>query len=154
MRSVPARLRRAVIERAKGRCEYCGLSQDGQAATFHIDHVTPIVDGDETARQNLALACVSCSLRKGARRTAEDPLTGQIVPLFSPRRDEWHSHFHWDGVYLVGLTVTGRATIAALADEPPGGLGDQAGRKGHGTTPPHLKIQLDHPLLDCGKQGS
>ena len=27
--------------RALGRCEYCQLSQAGQEATFHIDHVMP-----------------------------------------------------------------------------------------------------------------
>ncbi|MDB5351846.1 MAG: endonuclease [Planctomycetota bacterium] len=37
MTDVPHRLRRMVEERAGGRCEYCGLAQDGQEATFHID---------------------------------------------------------------------------------------------------------------------
>jgi hypothetical protein len=26
----------------------------------------------------------------------------------------WHEHFRWEGVYLQGLTATGRATIEAL----------------------------------------
>jgi hypothetical protein len=39
MSLIGARLRRAVIRRAADRCEYCGLSQAGQEATFHIDHV-------------------------------------------------------------------------------------------------------------------
>ena len=76
MSSIPAQLRRLVIERAAGRCEYCGLSQEGQEATFHIDHITPVVAGGATIETNLALACVSCSLRKGARQTAIDPQTG------------------------------------------------------------------------------
>ena len=30
-----------VVLRAGQRCEYCRLSQLGQEATFHIDHVIP-----------------------------------------------------------------------------------------------------------------
>lgn len=111
---VPAALRRLVIERAGGRCEYCGLAQEGQEAAFHVDHVIPRKDGGETDLQNLALACVSCSLRKAARRMAVDPETGEEVPLFSPRQDTWLDHFQWQGVVLVGLTATGRATADAL----------------------------------------
>ena len=114
MNSIPRRLRDLVVRRADGRCEYCQLSQVGQEATFHIDHIVPRIDGGETEEDNLALACVSCSLRKEARRTAADPETGKIVPLFNPRVDDWHSHFSWDGVFLVGLTAKGRATVGAL----------------------------------------
>ena len=114
MIGVPAKLQRIVIERAQNRCEYCCLSQDGQEATFHIDHITPIVVGGITSEANLALACVSCSLRKGARQAAPDPETGDSVPLFHPRRDLWEMHFRWRGVHMAGLTSTGRTTINAL----------------------------------------
>jgi len=114
VKHIPARLRRLVIQRAAGCCEYCGLSQEGQEATFHIDHVIPLAAGGETVAENLALACVSCSLRKAARQTAIDPQSGEEVTLYNPRRDTWHEHFQWDGVYLVGLTATGRATVEAL----------------------------------------
>lgn len=87
----------------------------GQEATFHIDHVFPVAAGGVTAEDNLALACVSCSLRKAARRTATDTDTGEDVPIYSPRRQAWDEHFGWDGVVLVGKTAVGRATIAALA---------------------------------------
>jgi len=112
--TIPAHLRRLVIQRAKDRCEYCGLAQAGQEAAFHVDHVVPVHAGGETALPNLALACVSCSLRKGARQTARDPQTGRDVPLFSPRQDLWRLHFRWNGVRLVGLSPTGRAMISAL----------------------------------------
>jgi hypothetical protein len=111
---IPARLRRLVIRRAADRCEYCGLSQAGQEATFHIDHVIPVVVGGATVAANLALACVSCSLRKGARRTAPDPVSEEEVTLYHPRQDTWQEHFRWEGVTLLGNTPTGRATIAAL----------------------------------------
>ena len=114
MSHIPARLRRAVIRHSGGRCEYCHLAQAGQEATFHIDHILPVAARGPTAANNLALACVSCSLRKAARQYAIDPQTGDKVPLFNPRRDFWSEHFEWQGVRLVGLTGTGRATIQAL----------------------------------------
>jgi HNH endonuclease len=111
---IPTFLRRLVIRRARGRCEYCRLSQAGQEATFHIDHIIPVAAGGETIAENLALACVSCSLRKGARKTAIDSVTEAEVSLFNPRLDVWAEHFRWDEVHLLGLTVTGRTTIDAL----------------------------------------
>jgi hypothetical protein len=108
------RLRRLVTERAGGRCEYCRLSQSGQEATFHIDHVIPRALGGPTVAENPALACVSCSFRKEARRSAVDPGAGRKVTLFDPRRQRWGVHFRWDGTRVIGLTATGRATVAAL----------------------------------------
>lgn len=114
MATIPASLRRLVIQRAENRCEYCGISQIGQVATFHIDHIVPVVAGGETIAENLALACVSCSLRKGARQNLEDSETGKVVSIFNPRQQVWKEHFDWNGVQVVGLTATGRATVQAL----------------------------------------
>jgi len=99
--SVSTDLRRLTIKRAANRCEYCKLSQLGQEATFHIDHVRPVADGGEPVADNLALACVSCSLRKGARVTVTDPETENTVSIFNPRRDEWNHHYRWEGVVLL-----------------------------------------------------
>lgn len=115
MTYIPAVLRRLVIERADDRCEYCGLAQASQVATFHIDHVEPVAAGGATTEDNLALACVSCSLRKGARQSAIDPLTGEEAPIFNPRTERWGEHFRWDELRVIGLTATGRATVDALA---------------------------------------
>jgi hypothetical protein len=114
MRYIPAEVRRFVSQRATRRCEYCGLSQEGQEATFHIDHIVPVAAGGQTTADNLALACVSCSLRKAARQTAIDPQTGEEVAIYNPRRERWADHFCWEDVRLVGQTTTGRATVAAL----------------------------------------
>ena len=78
--AIPANLRRQVITRAANCCEYCGLAQTGQEATFHIDHVVPVVAGGQSTSENLAMACVSCSLRKGARLVTVDPHTGEEAP--------------------------------------------------------------------------
>jgi hypothetical protein len=112
--AIPASLRRSVIQRADNCCEYCGLSQLGQAATFHIDHVIPVVAGGSTTAGNLALACVSCSLYKGARQDIEDPETSKTVTIFNPRQQTWQEHFSWRGVEVVGLTAVRRATVNAL----------------------------------------
>jgi HNH endonuclease len=114
MGAIPTSLRRLAIQRADNRCEYCGLSQLGQAATFHIDHIVPVVAGGSTAADNLALACVSCSLYKGAKQDIEDPETSQTVVIFNPRQQTWQEHFSWRGVEVVGLTAVGRATIHIL----------------------------------------
>jgi hypothetical protein len=114
MTHIPALLRRLVSRRSRGRCEYCQLAQAGQEATFHVDHVQPVIAGGRTEADNLALACVSCSLRKGARQTAVDPDTGHVVSIYHPRSDTWSDHFVWQGVRVLGLTEVGRATIDAL----------------------------------------
>ncbi len=112
--SVPGWLRKETARRANGRCEYCCLSQKGQEAAFHVDHVHPSSEGGETESENLALACVSCSLRKGARLRASDPRTGRNVVLFHPRLQTWAQHFMWKGDRVGGKTSTGRATVELL----------------------------------------
>lgn len=112
MTDISPSLRADVEHRAAGRCEYCRLSQLGQEAVFHIDHVVPRTAGGPTALDNLALACVSCSLRKWAKQTAIDPDTSEQLPLFNPRTDTWAEHFRWEAERVVPLTPTGRATVA------------------------------------------
>lgn len=63
---------------------------------------------------NLALACVACSLHKAARETAPNPETGKEAPVFNPRTERWENHFRWEGLRVLGLTLTGRATVTAL----------------------------------------
>jgi hypothetical protein len=151
MRFIPARLRRLVTQRAGGRCEYCGLSQEGQEATFHIDHVVPIAAAGETQIENLALACVSCSLRKAARQTATDPESGGDSALFNPRRDDWREHFRWDGVSLVGLTATGRGTIAALQMNRPLILGIREEEAALGRRPSPAQVGAPAPPDESGR---
>lgn len=115
MSDIASWLRDEVVRRAGNRCEYCRLSQLGQEAAFHVDHVVPRMAGGPTQVDNLALACVSCSLRKWAKQTALDPMTGHEVLLFNPRAHAWQEHFCWDGVTLVPLSAIGRATVSALA---------------------------------------
>ncbi len=119
MNDLTAALRAAVLLRADHRCEYCQLSQVGQEATFHIDHVQPRVASGLTILENLALACVSCSLRKAAQLSAIDPESGTAVALFNPRTQTWGDHFRWESEMIVPLTPNGRATVSALAMNRP-----------------------------------
>lgn len=114
MNNISSTTRAAVILRASQRCEYCQLSQAGQEASFHIDHVIPHAANGPTTEDNLALACVSCSLHKAAKQVGIDPNTGAETPIFNPRTQEWLEHFYWEGETAVGLTTIGRATLLAL----------------------------------------
>ena len=83
---------------------------------MEIDHIIPQSLGGPTEEENLWLACSLCNDHKSDRIAALDPLTGTIVRLFDPCHQAWREHFAWtaEGDRLVGLTSTGRATIAAL----------------------------------------
>ncbi|MGP8235676.1 MAG: HNH endonuclease [Limisphaerales bacterium] len=83
--AIPASLRREVRERAEERCEYCGLAAAAQEAAFHIDHVIPVVVGGLMNLDNLALACVSCSLRLCRVSRLE---TGAGVHVWPTRRPQ------------------------------------------------------------------
>jgi hypothetical protein len=108
-------LAEVVRTRAKGICEYCRLPQDSQEATFQIDHVKPFVLKGKSVAENLALSCVTCSLKKAARESSRDPKTGKVVRLFNPRIDKWAENFGWTATLNIrGKTSIGRATVHAL----------------------------------------
>jgi hypothetical protein len=109
-----ADLERQGADRAADRCEYCRMHQSLQGARFHLEHIVPTARGGTAELQNLAWACPSCNLRKADRVDAPEPESGSNVPLFHPRNHSWAKHFAWDDYHIVGLTSTGRATVAAL----------------------------------------
>lgn len=114
-------LRNLVWQRANGLCEYCRISSEWDAAAFafQVDHVIAQKHGGQTVADNLALACFHCNNRKGPNVAGIDPLTGQVVRLFHPRRDQWKEHFRWDGPILAGLTPIGRTTVEVLTINHP-----------------------------------
>jgi hypothetical protein len=107
-------IRRLVRERAQNRCEYYGMTQEIQGATFHIEHIVSRRKGGKDGADNLALACPSCNFQKSDHVESKDPETGEIVPLFHPRRDEWEEHFESEDLRIIGITPVGRATVALL----------------------------------------
>jgi hypothetical protein len=84
---VPAERRRLVVERAAGRCEFCGIPEAVCFAPHEVDHVVAEQHGGPTSIDNLALACILCNRRKGTNLASIDPQTGEITRLFNPRSD-------------------------------------------------------------------
>lgn len=83
--AIPVALRRLVIERAEGKCEYCLMPQSAGAFEHEPDHIVPIQHGGETKADNLALACLRCNRRKGPNVGSFDPETGALVQFYNPR---------------------------------------------------------------------
>ena len=110
-----ATTRDVVRRRADNRCEYCLLPQAHSELTHHVEHIVAKQHGGSDDLDNLALACHRCNLRKGPNLTGVDPMSGEVVPLFHPRRDQWAEHFLFRGVRIMGITPVGRATVHVLA---------------------------------------
>jgi hypothetical protein len=109
-------LRREVVGRARGCCEYCRSQERFAMQAFSVEHIDPRSRAGATTADNLAYACQGCNNHKYNRTHGPDPVTGEAVPLFHPRRQSWRDHFAWtaDGATVVGLSPTGRATVEAL----------------------------------------
>jgi hypothetical protein len=106
---------RAVWQRAAARCEYCRLPKFAPPLPFQIDHVIAEKHGGRTVLDNLALACPYCNRFKGPNIAGRDPVSGETVRLFHPRRDTWSEHFAFEYARIVGRTPVGRATVEVLA---------------------------------------
>lgn len=105
-----------VAARARHRCEYCHAPEAVFNFPFEVEHIVPLVrDGADTA-DNWALSCRSCNVRKWAHVDHRDPVTGETVHLYHPRKDSWEDHFTFaiESGFMEGLTAVGRATIARL----------------------------------------
>lgn len=110
--STSQRLR--IAERAGYRCEYCRLHQDHAVKRHEPDHIMPRKHGGGESDDNLAWACFHCNRFKGSEVGAVDSETGQLVPLFNPRRQTWSDHFTLNGASIEPLTAVGRVTALVL----------------------------------------
>jgi hypothetical protein len=88
-------------------------------ANYHVDHIVAKQHDGSDNVDNLALACHLCNLKKGTNLSGIDPLTGQVVSLFHPRREKWSGHFIFQGAEICGLSASGRATVHVLALNDP-----------------------------------
>lgn len=111
---VPATLRRLVYDRAAGRCEYCLIPESVALTPHQVDHIIALKHGGLTEADNSALSCALSNKHKGTDLTSIDPDTGEIAPLYHPRRDRWADHFRLSGVVLVAQTPAGRATLRLM----------------------------------------
>ena len=118
---IPRSIKEKVAAQALHRCGYCQLQQDVAGIQLHVEHIIPEAAGGHSKIENLWLACPACNNHKGIQTHAVDPQTGSLAPLFNPRAQKWKMHFAWsaDGLEIVGLTPTGRATVLALQMNQP-----------------------------------
>lgn len=84
--------------------------------SFSAEHVVAKSEGGKTNLENLAWACQGCNNHKYNKSSARDPVTGELVALFHPRRQRWSDHFIWNdnGTHILGLSPCGRATVESL----------------------------------------
>ena len=86
-------MRRAIRDRQRGRCMYCGVQL--HQWNMHIDHVYPAEHGGSNDPSNLQALCSGCNQRKGIQ-TDEEFRTRyrKILPLRGrPRRQIKQSEF-------------------------------------------------------------
>lgn len=109
-------LREQVATDARNRCGYCLAQQEIIGIQLHIGHIVPESAGGVTSRANLWLACSECNNHKGSQVDAIDPNSGEHVPLFNPRAQQWADYFQWseDATLVIGVSPAGRATVIAL----------------------------------------
>jgi hypothetical protein len=113
---IPESLKIQVEQTDRQRCCYCLTSEANSGIPMTYDHILPRSKGGDTSFQNLCLACRTCNEFKSDITQTSDPLTGEPVPLFNPRLQNWTEHFAWnlDSTKVEGLTAIGRATTVAL----------------------------------------
>lgn len=113
---ISVKVRKRVATRAKHQCEYCRIRELIAGIPFEVEHILPEAKDGGNDESNLCYACPRCNRYKGATTHTLDKVTGEFAPLFNPRQQLWEEHFAWqeNGLYILGLTPTGRATVKAL----------------------------------------
>lgn len=109
-------LRRRIDEADRRCCCYCRTAESNSGTRLTYDHITPASKGGETTFENVCLACSACNEHKSDATHAVDPISGETVSLFHPRRQRWSDHFNWsvDATRIEGVTPVGRAMVIAL----------------------------------------
>jgi hypothetical protein len=119
---VTTQQKQTITRRAQECCEYCRSQLRFTNQSFSIEHIVPKSQGGQTTLDNLALSCQSCNNHKYTKTEGLDPVSGNTVPLYHPRQQQWTEHFAWsdDCTLVIGLTPTGRATVETLHLNKPG----------------------------------
>ncbi len=112
--SVSARLRRLVVQRAHGICEYCLIHQTDACFSFHIDHIVSRKQRGPTTSTNLALACLRCNVAKGTDPGTFIGRPPRLVRIYHPRQDRWDLHFRLASSRIIPLSDEGEATVRLL----------------------------------------
>lgn len=86
---IPKALRELISAQGRCRCGYCLSQELIVGVPMEVEHLIPEVLGGPTEEGNLWLACSLCNSHKGDRVAGLDPVTGETVGLFDPRRQLW-----------------------------------------------------------------
>ena len=111
---ISAELRRLVIARAQGLCEYCLIHEDDTFFGCEIDHILSEKHGGLTVAENLAFACLACNRNKGTDLGSVWGPSSTLIRFFNPRIDEWSDHFSLDGTVIQAITPIGTVTDRIL----------------------------------------
>ena len=106
---IPANLRRAVIARANGRCEYCLINEEDTGTRHEVDHIVAEKHGGATTMDNLCHACFLCNRNKGSD-VASYTEDGLLTAFFHPRNQVWSDHFQIVGSRIETRTGAGEVT--------------------------------------------
>ncbi|MBD2539523.1 HNH endonuclease [Coleofasciculus sp. FACHB-SPT36] len=114
--TISNKLQQLVRQRAKYLCEYCHSPEFLSTSLLTIEHLFPQSLGGSDEIENLALACRRCNERRYNFIVGIDTETQEEIPLFNPRQQPWAEHFirTADGIKILGITPTGRATCNRL----------------------------------------
>jgi hypothetical protein len=107
-------LRRLVVERSEGLCEYCLLAEEDTVFGCELDHIISEKHGGATVAENLANACAFCNQAKGSDIGSVHTDTNEFIRFFNPRTDRWPEHFILSGYRIEPLTTIGAVTARIL----------------------------------------
>src|SRR5262245_27186079 len=111
---VSAELRRLVVARAEGLCEYCLIAEEDTFYGCEVDHIISEKHGGPTQEDNLGHACVFCNQAKGSDIGSIHWESGQFVRFFNPRTDRWADHFFLKDYRIESITEIGAVTARIL----------------------------------------
>ncbi len=119
---VTVELRRRVVARANGRCEYCRIREDATINGCEVDHIVAEKHNGATKEHNLSYACFFCNRNKGSDLGSHKPGTEEFVRFFNPRTDDWDAHFEIDAsnpAIILSLSAIGEATARIFGFNDP-----------------------------------
>lgn len=107
---ISAELRRLVVARADGLCEYCLIHEADTFFGCEVDHIISEKHRGATAANNLAYACLFCNRHKGSDIGSISLPSEAFTRFYNPRIDRWEDHFRLDGAAITPLTEIGEVT--------------------------------------------
>jgi hypothetical protein len=111
---VNAELRRRVLARADGICEYCLIAEEDTFYGCEVDHIISEKHGGPTEEANLAFACAFCNWAKGSDIGSIEWDSRDFVRFFNPRTDRWSDHFVLVENRIENVTAIGAVTARIL----------------------------------------